>query len=361
MEDLYIVEKFKEQDSKKNEKFLNNIISKGNLAYNRELDIIDDEGIVLIEETMPYIENIYRNPNSIIINAEEIVKVELAKKITSYSVKHLSKNTRLIRNINEEGDVEPSKILNISKEESYDTYENRLIFFLIKNINIYLSQKKEYLEQRLLITKLLKEKKLDYVSNIELEEKNISLNLKVDTMLNSNGVKNLINKNIEKINGIEKRLKSIMRYPIYKTYENKRVKPIMSPIKRTNLIKKNTNFQYAVKLWDYLQEKTQVEAKRKKKIVNIDKETQLKSMLNEISLLYYIAIESYDSEQKEKKITEAKKKFLSKTLKWLDLPNKEIEKVIVKNKKKNVKDVEVNKEIKNIFNKYIHKYLNKIQ
>jgi len=361
MKDLYILEEFNKQDIKQNEKFLKNTVSKGNLVKNKEVDLIDDEGIMLIEETIPYIENIYRNANSIIVNEEEIVKVELAKKITSYSVKHLAKNTRLIRNVNEKGDVQPSKILNINKEESFDTYENRLIFFLIKNINIYLSQKREYLEQKLETTKQLKEKKLEYISKTELEEKNLALNLKIDIGLNSNGIKNLINKNIEKINEIEKKLKSLMRHNAYKIYENSKVKPIASPIKRTNLIKNNTNFQYAVKLWDYLHDKTLEDTKRKLEKININKEVQLKNMLDEISLLYYIGIESYDKEQNERKITEAKKRFLSKTLRWLELPNKEVEKVLVKNKKKNVKDVEVNKEIKNIFDKYIHKYLNKIQ
>ena len=45
------------------------------------------------------------------------------------------------------GDVKPSKILNIDKEESYDTYENKLIYTLIQNMKIFVSRKKKTLEQ----------------------------------------------------------------------------------------------------------------------------------------------------------------------------------------------------------------------
>lgn len=50
-----------------------------------------------MEETVPYIDNILRNPNRFIVNEEEIVKIELARKITVESIKHLSKNTNLIQ------------------------------------------------------------------------------------------------------------------------------------------------------------------------------------------------------------------------------------------------------------------------
>ena len=95
-------------------------------VFIKKLDKIieDTEWIDLMETTIPYIDNIFRNPNRFIINEEEIVKIELARKVTVESIKHLAKHTNLIQDVDEEtGDVKPSKILNINKEESYDTYE----------------------------------------------------------------------------------------------------------------------------------------------------------------------------------------------------------------------------------------------
>ena len=85
-------------------------------------------------------------PNRFIVNEEDIVKIELARRVTVESIKHLSKNTNLIQDYNKEtGDVRPSKILNINKEESFDTYENRFIYSLIKNMKFYIDRKKRNL------------------------------------------------------------------------------------------------------------------------------------------------------------------------------------------------------------------------
>lgn len=40
-----------------------------------------------MEQTVPYIDNIFRNPNRFIINEEEIVKIERARRITVESIK----------------------------------------------------------------------------------------------------------------------------------------------------------------------------------------------------------------------------------------------------------------------------------
>ena len=88
---------------------------------------LDIEWLEIIELTIPYLDNIFRSPNRVIVNEEEVVKIEQAKKITVETIKHLSRNTNLIQTLDEEtGDVTPSKLLNVRKEESYDTYENRL-------------------------------------------------------------------------------------------------------------------------------------------------------------------------------------------------------------------------------------------
>ena len=84
---------------------------------------------------------------------EEVVKIEQAKKITVETIKHLSKNTNFIQTIDPvTGDVTPSKLLNVRKEESYDTYENRLIYTLVQNtkINILMLKKLDCLQSAVL-------------------------------------------------------------------------------------------------------------------------------------------------------------------------------------------------------------------
>ena len=79
----------------------------------------------------------------IIVNEEDIVKIELARRVTVESIKHLSRNTNLIQDYDKDtGDVKPSKILNINKEESFNTYENRFIYSLIQNMKGFIARKK---------------------------------------------------------------------------------------------------------------------------------------------------------------------------------------------------------------------------
>lgn len=362
MNNLYVLEIIENEKKQLKDEFMKNIISEGKIAKNKEIDVFKDEGILLIEETMPYIENIYRNANRIIINEEEIVKIELAKKITVESVKHLSKHTNFIQNITETGDVEPSKILNINKEESYDTYENKLIYSLIQNIEIYVKQKKDYLEKLLVNSQQIKDKKVEYVSNTNADGKEIAVNLSINTILTNKGIKNKIKDQVSKIKNIEGKIEILKNYSIYKLFEKKHAKPITAPLKKTNLILKNVNFQYAVRLWEYLQQNLLNDTKHEDIYKNIEKDSLLNKMMNEISLLYFIAVEREDEEQKEIELNEVKKRFLNTTLEFLDLPNKEIEKVFLeKTKKDKLSNSEVEKEIKKIFNRYFNDYLNKVQ
>ncbi len=102
------------------------------------------EWLKIMEDTVQYIDNILRNPNRFIINEEDVVKIELARRVTVESIKHLARNTNLIQDIDKKtGDVKPSKILNINKEESFNTYENRFIYTLIQNMKMFIAKKKE--------------------------------------------------------------------------------------------------------------------------------------------------------------------------------------------------------------------------
>lgn len=135
MEELKIFDLYEKFNTKTAEEFMDKIDSTVDIKAEYEKVIEDTEWIEIMEETVPYIDNILRNPNRFIVNEEEIVKIELARKITVESIKHLSKNTNLIQDYDKKtGDVRPSKILNINKEENYDTYENRFIYTLIQNM-----------------------------------------------------------------------------------------------------------------------------------------------------------------------------------------------------------------------------------
>ena len=126
--------------------FIDKIDSKLDMHISKNEIIDDNEWMDIVNFTITYIEKALRNPNKNIVTEEEVVKIELIKKVTVESIKHLSKNTNLISEFDQDtGDVIPSKILNAYKEESFITYENRFIYSLIKLMDdfIYLREKKQ--------------------------------------------------------------------------------------------------------------------------------------------------------------------------------------------------------------------------
>ena len=64
----------------------------------------------------------------------------LARKITADSVRHLSMNTQFIAS-SEDGDIQPTRVLNVSTEESYDLYENRFVYHLIQRLVTFIDKR----------------------------------------------------------------------------------------------------------------------------------------------------------------------------------------------------------------------------
>ena len=212
------------------------------------------EWIDIIEQTFPYIDNILRNPNRFIVNEEDVVKIELARRVTVESIKHLARNTNLIQDIDKKtGDVRPSKILNINKEESFNTYENRFIYSLIQNIMTFIEFKKRTVVEE---AKYDGNNDITYNGKCMLGDEKVSIEMKlnnsiktVDRILDESG--NDITSRIEKL---EQKVRDLTHSEVYKTIKMLHIALVTSPIKKTNVILKNVNFQYAVKLWNYIQE-----------------------------------------------------------------------------------------------------------
>ena len=181
MEDLSIIKLYKDNKIK-TDNFNDNIRSNLNVSTNYEKVIVDYEWLDLMEDTIRYLDNILRNPNRFIVNEEEIVKIELARRVTVESIRHLSKHTNFIQKIEDNGDVKPSKILNINKDESYDTYENRLIYTLIENMKNYVELKKK---ETLTSSSVKDIKKIEYQGKCNLGKEKININVLLDTSLNT--------------------------------------------------------------------------------------------------------------------------------------------------------------------------------
>ena len=212
------------------------------------------EWIDVIEQTIPYIDNILRNPNRFIINEEDVVKIELARRVTVESIKHLARNTNLIQDIDDKtGDVKPAKILNVNKEESFNTYENRFIFTLVQQMMLFVEFKKKG---------IISEARYDCDNNVIYKGKCALGDEKVNIEVNLSNEIKTINKITDedgndlatKIEKVEQRIRDLTQTELYRSIKMLHISLVTSPIKKTNIILKNVNFQYAVKLWNYIQD-----------------------------------------------------------------------------------------------------------
>ena len=367
MEELKVIDLYQKTPDKTLTKFKNRSSSTLQVTSDYEKVDSDTEWITIMEDTIRYLDNILRNPNRFIVNEEEVIKIELARRVTVESIKHLSRNTNLIQDYDKKtGDVKPSKILNINKEESYNTYENRFIYSLIQNMKGFIARKKA---MGIKTSSMKNNKKLEYRANAKVGEEQVDINMSLNSKLNAmDDGKNEDGLTIpERIEKLELQISDLTNSEVYKTLAKLHVALVTSPIKKTNVILKNVNFQYAVKLWNYMQENLEDHTTNIKKNENYQDNGELKNYMDETFLLNYLVMNTLNKE----KPTEAEKQEISERLignvieKLIDIDatiSEEQLKNIVAKQYKVIKYKQVTsiKRIEELFNKKIDKYLKRV-
>ncbi len=295
MEDLLENSELEEEESlEDNDLFLHNLNS--TLYVNKDFDMkeFDYEWLDKIEECIPYIDNILRNPKRFIINEEEIVKVELARRVTVESVIHLTQHTNLIQKIEDDGDVKPSKILNINKEESMDTYENRFIYTLCNNLRMFFEQRLEVSGGN---SYCFDKNNLKYEANTKVHGENLKISIDVSDVtrdiMEHSGDKGGLTLS-ERIRKAKTQIDGFFGTEMVQTLARLHVSPVRSPIKKTNVILKNPNFRKAEELWNYIQSFESKDKRKKENREFFDKGI-LKEEYDQAFLMAFIANKNFIS------------------------------------------------------------------
>ena len=349
------------------EEFLDAIDSKLEVKNKFRKVIYDYSWLEKMEDTMYYLDNIMRNPKKFIINEEEVVKIEKARKVTVESIRHLTQHTSYIQEFDQKsGEVKPSKILNINKEESYDTYENRFIYTLIQHMKFYIMRKKKMIEDRLKLYEK-NNKRFSYTGNAKLLNENVSITVNLTTKLDDGNKRKKGETPLERIQKLEEKLLMVMGSETYKLIDKKHIALVTSPIKKTNLILKNVNFQYAVKLWNYIQTNLDDNAKHISEKQDYSDNEELKKLADETFLLNYLILNSLDRDNAEESMQkEIKEQVLNQMIDRIvslnaNLTESEVKDlvadryIVIRNK-----NIATLGQIQKVFKKQIEKYLEKI-
>ena len=318
--ELQVGNLYNEYDNDEIEEFYKELSSSLDISVDYDKTEFNLEWLTIMEDTIRYIDNILRNPNRFIVNEEDIVKIELARRVTVESIKHLSRNTNLIQEYDKEtGDIKPSKILNINKEESYNTYENRFIYSLIQNMKTYVMFKKKGLES---VSSAKDDKKLKFSGTTRVGKTKYEISINLTSSLDSSVSQdeNSLENVMARIEKLENRITDLTSSEVYKTINKLHIALVTSPIKKTNVILKNTNFQYAVKLWNYMQEHMNADMDNIKDSKSEKVEGKVKKYSDEVFLLEHLILESYinsDTKKTKKQKKEVSKKIVNSMLQRL--------------------------------------------
>lgn len=225
--------------------------SRSTIALNRRIleKDIDVSWVESIETGLVSIDNVIRNPSKTIINVEEVVPIALSKKITVDSVKHLAQHTDLIQSVDPEtGKITPSKVLNIHKEESYLTYENKFVNTLIDRLFIFVNKRYEKLKA---VSSSEEVFAMEYNTAFESgsgRKMKMTLNIETSDSLEAadeNG--STIWDRVEKIRRIVEGYKSS---PFCQQMGQNYIRP---PVMRTNAIMKNVDLKACLVLWQFIE------------------------------------------------------------------------------------------------------------
>ena len=294
--------------------------SRNNFAFNKKImeKAIDVSWVETIENGLYHVDNVIRNPRRTIEDVEEVVPIALSRKITVESVKHLAQHTDLIQSIDKKtGKITPSKILNVHKEESLQTYENKFVNTLIDRLYIFVNRRFEKLAQ---VAKDEEVLTLNYDTNISDGmggSMKIGINIEtVDSLdtVNESGL--TIWQRVEKL---KKAIEAYKGSELCMTLGNSYIRP---PVMRTNAIMKNVDLKACLTLWQYIESYDKVGYE-----INVEN-TAVKPDLKYVDDFYKLVVlslllfRSYNAESGNKKLEEMKtvkqKALLPRFLKHFD-------------------------------------------
>ena len=167
---------------------------------------------------------------------------------------------------------------------------------------------------------------------------------------------------------LEQRITDLTSTEVYRTIHKLHVALVTSPIKKTNVILKNVNFQYAVRLWNYIQAHVNDESSVATKDSRAyDDKGLLKKYFDESFLLDYLASRTiHDSQDKKLNMDEISERLIGNVVEKLIDINAGITEEQLSNLVARqytiikYRNVVTDKKIRKIYRDAIDKYLKKV-
>ena len=298
--------------------------------------VVDEKWLTEIEDSLDAIFKIIEKPRRFIATTEEVVPVALAKKITADSVRHLSQNTQFIAST-KDGDIQPTKVLNVTTEESFDLYENRFVYHLIQRLATFVDKRTD------IVFWATGDETMDVMrmeSSVDDAYEQISYKLEMTIKNRQNYAENdtdnmPIFMRIDRVRRMVRTLRASSFCDIMKGCAK-----VRSPIQRTNLMMKDPQYRTCYKLWHFLENYDDVgySIEQQDTTLEFDEEYLIQMYTSLItnyavfkSLLESDPRKAIELNQKKKKPIKPKfvRKIEEEQVDDYDVPDVEVKKVIV--------------------------------
>lgn len=241
-------------------KYFYNLLETGNnycnFSFARLIKQVDEKWVEEIEDALPSIQYVILNPRKFIEEEREIVNIAIARNISTESVRHLLSHSNYIDEYDSKtGKVVPNKILNVYKEESLNTYENRFICTLVAELQYFVNKRFDAIFEA---SKDELGAYLEMDSIVDNYTETVEYKLQVKIRDKQTNKVNEANKGdiFARIVNIHRLVNTLVGSEFITTM--RKFPAVRHPIVKTNAIAKNRYYKKCHSLWNFLHTYSQV-------------------------------------------------------------------------------------------------------
>ena len=263
---------------------------------------IDLEWVSKIEDCIISLDNILRNPRNFIEEREEIIPIEMSRKIGPESVKHLATHTNMIQSVDtKRNTVTPQKILNVYKEESFATYENKFIKTLLIHLQLFIDRRYLGLKKQRDVRNISAGRTEQHF-NMGSEEIKYTMEINVKSA-SENKKTNASEGLASSLSRIEKLKYIVDAFMTSRFMELLKDAPLVRPpIAKTNLLTKNVDYKACLDLWGFVESYSAQGYE-----VNLNDTTSVPDIeyqrrMNEIAYIEYLYLKKYTDDDVEESL-----------------------------------------------------------
>ncbi|MFP4478987.1 MAG: hypothetical protein ACLFPM_06095 [Candidatus Izemoplasmatales bacterium] len=214
-----------------------------------QIKLFDEKWIRTIEAYYPSLSTITKRLKSTLIYQEDILPIEKTKKVGPRAIRHLSSHSEFIRDVDENDEVIPSKVLSNQSEIDYGIYENRFVATLISRLVSFIQERLKIIKEEL---KGQRDTHLSYKTEFKFTEIDyeISIDLKQKEKINKRKASEHNQSVYERAEHLYKLVSHLNNSDFMRIMS--KYKPVSAPIMKTQIILKNPDFKNAYLLWLFL-------------------------------------------------------------------------------------------------------------